>query len=128
VKIGAIIVAGVIAVLVIVLLIKWIVGSASSSNPAASGASAPAAVETPSAVGQLETIRLIALDNVRVKIMQVSDGVELFDGPLARGESREISKRGSVQITYDIGANLRVEKNGRQFKMPVDGIGKSSFN
>jgi cytoskeleton protein RodZ len=128
VKIGAIIVAGVIAVLVIVLLIKWIVGSASSPGPAASGASTPAAVETQSAAGQLETIRLVASDNVRVKVTQVSDGVTLFDGPLGRGESRDISKRGNVLITYDVGTNLRIEKNGRQFKMPIDGMGRSSFN
>ncbi len=123
IKIGGIVVAAIVAVLLIVWLVQAIVRSA-SSGPSPEPA---AAVQTEESGPALETITLLALDTVRVKVTQSSDGRELFDGPLARGETRQIAKRGRVLITYDIGRNLNVEKDGRQFRMPIDGIGRSSF-
>ncbi len=121
-KIAGIAFAGILAILVIVWLVQAIIRSAS----------APAAPSTPTTTqseqaAPLETINLIALDAVRVKVTQASDGRELFDGPLSRGETRQVAKRGRVLITYDAGRNLNVEKGGNRFRMPIDGIGRSSF-
>lgn len=127
IKIGAIVVAGIIAILVIVWMIQAIVRMATApSDSDTAETPAPAQVEEVQQEAQ-ETITLIALDNVRVKVTQADDGRELFDGPLARGESRQVAKRGRVLITYDNGSNLNVEKDGRRFRMPIDGIGRSSF-
>lgn len=123
VKIGLIAVAGIVAVLVIVWLVQAIVHSASSPAPTESPAAS--AVAQPQVAS--ETITLIALDTVRVKVTQVSDNKEIFDGPLAKGETRQISKNGRVLITYDVGRNLNVEKDGQRYRMPIDGYGRSSF-
>lgn len=119
-KIGAIVAIGIILVLAIVFLIKAII-----SSPSSPSTEAPAMQSQPGA--QLETITLIALDNVSVKVTQASDGVTLYQGPLARDERRAITKRGTIYITYDVGRNLNVEKGGRVFRMPRDGIGRSTF-
>lgn len=122
-KIGAIVAAGVVAILLIVWLVTAIIRSTSSP---ATGAP-PAVTQTEQSQAPLETITLIALDSVRVKVTQVSDNREVFDGPLARGERRPVAKRGRVLITYDAGRNLNVEKDSLQYRMPIDGIGRSSF-
>ncbi len=122
IKIGAIAIAGVLAIVFIVWLVQLIISSASS--PATARADAPAPVE---AQVPLETITLIALDSVGVKVVQTADGRELFSGPLARGERREIAKRGQVIITYNVGRNLQIEKDGKTYQMPIDDFGRSSF-
>ncbi|RME68145.1 MAG: hypothetical protein D6781_11725 [Verrucomicrobia bacterium] len=130
IKIGAIVVAGIVAILVIVWMIQAIVRVATSPSdeaPAPAQQTAPAASATTEQQAPQEIITLIALDDVRVKVTQAADGKELFDGPLARGETRQIAKRGRVLITYDKGRNLNVEKDGRRFRMPIEGIGRSSF-
>lgn len=119
-KIGAIIVSGVLVIAVLVWVIQAIVGSggSSSSDPR------PAITEGVDS----EIINLIALEEVRVKVTQIDGGDVLFQGPLARGETRSVTKRGTVLITYTAGVNLLVEKEGQRFRMPTEGIGRSTFN
>ncbi|HEX9783216.1 MAG TPA: helix-turn-helix domain-containing protein [Opitutaceae bacterium] len=123
VKIGAIVLAGILAVVFIVWLVQLIIHSASS--PEAVGGPSASQVEEQQA--PLETVTLIALDTVAVKVTQESDGRELFSGPLAKGETRQIAKRGRIIITYDAGRNLHVEKSGKRFQMPRDDYGRSYF-
>lgn len=123
-KIGLIISAAVIVVLVIVLLMRAIIGAAttpSDTEPAA------AAVES-SSQAAAETITLVALGDVRVKVTQEEDDVVLFDGPLVEGESRRVSKRGRVLIMYDVGRNLNIEKDNQRYRMSTDKIGRSWFD
>lgn len=119
-KIGAIIVSGVLVIAVLVWVIQAIVGSGGSS------ASDPRPAITEGV--DSEIINLIALEEVRVKVTQIDGGDVLFQGPLARGETRSVTKRGTVLITYTAGANLLVEKEGQRFRMPTEGIGRSTFN
>lgn len=122
IKIGAIVLAGVLAILFIVWLVQLIIQSASQPNAGAESGAAPAEAQTP-----LETITLIALDNVRVKVTQEPDGRELFNGPLAKGETRQIAKRGRIIVLYDAGRNLQIEKEGKRYQMPSEDYGKSWF-
>ena len=111
-----------LAVLVLVLLI-----SKSGPSPAPAGSTNPPPVTPPPIVVPTgDFVTLIALDNVTVTVTQVSDGRVLFNGPLIRGERRSVTKDGRVRISYNIGRNLRVEKNGAQFKMSVDGDGRNT--
>jgi hypothetical protein len=119
-KIGAIILSGVLVIAVLVWVIQAIVGSGGSSGSDAR----PAVVEGVDS----EIINLIALEEVRVKVTQIDGGDVLFQGPLAQGETRSVTKRGTVLITYTAGANLLVEKDGQRFRMPTEGIGRSTFN
>lgn len=121
-KIGAIIVAGVVAILVIVLLIQKIITSGGSST--ASPSSSPSAEES---TAPLAAMTLIALDSVSVKVLQLSDNTVVFDGALARGETKPISVRGRARITYDRGANLQIEWNGQRYRMTVQDVGFSTF-
>ncbi|MGH8021232.1 MAG: helix-turn-helix domain-containing protein [Opitutaceae bacterium] len=122
-KIGAIVLAGILAIVFIVWLVQLIIGSASS--PAADESAEATQVEAIQA--PLETITLIALDSVGVKVVQTADDRELFSGPLAKGERREIAKRGRIIITYNVGRNLQIEKDGKRYQMPIDDFGRSSF-
>lgn len=119
-KIGAIIVSGVLVIAVLVWVIQAIVGSGGSSG----SDTRPAIAEGVDS----EIINLIALEEVRVKVTQIDGGDVLFQGPLARGETRSVTKRGTVLITYTAGSNLLVEKDGQRFRMPTEGIGRSTFN
>ena len=120
-KIAVIILSGVLVIAVLIWVIQAIVGSGGSSS----------ATDTRPAVTQgidSEIINLIALDEVRVKVTEIDGGDVLFQGPLARGETRSVTKRGTILITYTSGVNLLVEKGGQRFRMPTDGIGRSTFN
>ena len=120
-KIAVIILSGVLVIAVLIWVIQAIVGSGGSSS----------ATDTRPAVTQgidSEIINLIALDEVRVKVTEIDGGDVLFQGPLARGETRSVTKRGTILITYTAGANLLVEKGGQRFRMPTDKIGRSTFN
>ncbi len=120
IKIGAIILSGVLVIAVLVWVIQAIVGPGGSSG----SDTRPAITEGVDS----EIINLIALEEVRVKVTQIDGGEILFQGPLARGETRSVTKRGTVLITYTAGSNLLVEKEGQQFRMPTEGIGRSTFN
>lgn len=120
-KIAVIILSGVLVVAVLIWVIQAIVGSGGSSS----------ASDTRPAVTQgidSEIINLIALDEVRVKVTEIDGGDVLFQGPLARGETRSVTKRGTILITYTVGSNLLVEKGGQRFRMPTEGIGRSTFD
>lgn len=119
-KIGAIILSGVLVIAVLVWVIQAIVGS----NGSSSSDTRPVVAEGVDS----EIINLIALEEVRVKVTQIDGGDVLFQGPLAQGETRSVTKRGTVLITYTAGSNLLVEKDGQRFRMPTEGIGRSTFN
>lgn len=124
VKIGMIIAGGVVAVLVIVWLVMAVVNSASTPDRAGT-ATTPAAAED---VAPLDTITLVATGDVWVKVTQVRDNTVLFDGQLVRGERKQISRRGPVLVAYSEGANLQVEKRDGTFRMPSEGLGRSTVN
>lgn len=119
-KIAVIILSGILAIAVLVWIIQAIVGPGGGSR-----SDSPSAISTNV---DSEIINLIALEEVRVKVTEIDGGDVLFQGPLARGETRSVTKRGTVLITYTVGANLLVEKGGQRFRMPTEGIGRSTFN
>ncbi|MBE2215738.1 MAG: hypothetical protein IAE82_17830, partial [Opitutaceae bacterium] len=124
-KIGGTILAAILAL----LLIAWLVKSlfSGSDSPATNRVDRPAATQSGTTVAGQESITLIALDSVRVTVTQTSDGTKLFDGGLARGETKVLPKNGPITITYNIGKNLQVELAGRRYRMGTDSIGKTPF-
>lgn len=74
------------------------------------------------------TVTLIALDTVRVKVVQESDNKELFQGTLARGQTQVVSKRGALYITASAGKNLEIEINGKRYPMPFEGYDRAKIN
>jgi cytoskeleton protein RodZ len=114
------------SVLALVVLIFIVVKLSSSSNPSHPTQPLVPTVSTPS-VPAGDVMKLIALDNVRIKVVQQSDNQVVFDGDLVRGDERAITKHGKVWVTYDLGRNLLVEIRGQQFKMGLPGYGRSTL-
>ena len=115
--------AGVFALIVLVVLLINVLPSGSDSRPA-TGATVR---DTSPAIPAENLLRLIAIDNVRVKVTQQSDGKILFDGDLIKGDSRALERNGKVYVTYDIGKNLQVEIRGQRFRMSIDGYGRNTL-
>src|SRR6185312_14939096 len=85
IKYGLLAGCAVVAVVVIIVLFK-VLFSGSSAKPAQ-------AAQAPAAVVQAEvaqTVTLTAVDATRVKIVQELDGAVLFNGSLARGETKTL--------------------------------------
>ncbi len=64
------------------------------------------------------TLTLTASDATRVKVVQDLDGAVLFNGALARGETKSLKKQGSLLITVEDRTKVRVEVNGRKYDIP----------
>lgn len=119
-KIAGIIAAAIIVILVIVWLMKAIIGAATA--PEAEGGAA--SVDAQQAA--TETITLIALGRVDVRVLRVSDNEEIFSGVLAAGERRELDVAGRVWIIYDNGPNLNLEWRDQRYGMTSE-YGRSAF-
>lgn len=123
-KIGGTILAAILALLLIAWLVKLIFSGSDSSTRG--GRTDSPATQSGAAVAGQDSITLIALDAVHVTVTQASDRVELFKGGLARGETKVVPKNGPVVITYNIGKNLQIEKDGKRYRMPGESIGRTS--
>jgi transcriptional regulator with XRE-family HTH domain len=74
-----------VAIAIVALLAFWAVRSLMSGGPAAPApAAAAVSPAAPDAV-----VSIAALDPVRIKVVRQSDGTELYQGPLERGERRD---------------------------------------
>ena len=114
-KIGAIAVAGLVAVLVIVWLIMAIISAAQRPDRPNPERPTPSQNQTGT-----DTIKLIATGDVAVKVVQSNNLMVLFDGPLAKGEEKTITRSGPVRVSYTQRDNLQVEKDGKRFRMIGD--------
>ncbi|MDB6166115.1 MAG: cytoskeletal protein RodZ [Lacunisphaera sp.] len=102
----------IIAVIVIILLVKVLF----SGSPAK-----PAAATQPTAAVQAEatqTLTFTAVEATRVKVVQDFDGKVLFNGSLARGETKSLKKQGSLLITVEDRTRVRLEVNGKKMEIP----------
>jgi hypothetical protein len=108
-----------VAVIVIILLFK-VLFSPSAAKPSSTATGPAPTVQAEVA----QTLTLTAIDATRVKVVQDLDGAVLFNGALARGESKSFKKQGKLLITVEAGKNLRMEVNGRNYPVPLDGYGR----
>jgi hypothetical protein len=83
----------------------------------------PAGAEVTVAPVAEPTITLIALDTLRVKVVLVADGRELFpDTTLERGRTQIVPKPGAIFITATALENLAIEENGRRTQLRDHGF------
>jgi transcriptional regulator with XRE-family HTH domain len=114
------------AALIVVILIGRLIFSSSSPAPKRSSESAPS--PAPAAPANDATVlRLIALGNVWVKVVQQVDKKVLFEGDLIKGDSRALQRTGKVTISYDNGRFLQVEVKGQRFRMSSEGQGSNTI-
>lgn len=115
IKIGATIVVGILALLLIVWFATYVIGKVGSAGDRAAAES-----NVPES-----TFKIIAVDNVNVQVTSAEDGRVLFYGPLAKGEDKEITRRSAVWVSWDQGQNLQFElENGQRTRPGQPGIGR----
>ncbi len=119
-----------IALLILIFLIRALLSDSSgktSTNTANSSTGTTSTAANLDNPPDGDVLRLIALDNVQVKVTQLSDKQVLFSGDLVKGDTRYIKKDGKVSVAYNPGKNLQVEVKGQRFKMTVDGWGQNTI-
>ena len=122
-KFGLLVVGAVVAVGLIILLINVLFfrSASKSSQPATQPV---ATVQADPA----QTLTLTGIEGTRVKVVQDLDGAVLFNGAIARGETKSLKKQGKLLITVESGKNLRMEVNGRNYPVPLEGYGRFALD
>lgn len=125
IKFGLLAGGAVVAITVIILLINVLFRSA----PAKPVEQAPAQPSAPTVQAEpAQTLTLTAVEATRVKVVQDLDGATLFNGGMAKGETKSFKKQGKLLITVEVGKNLRMEVNGRSYPVPLDGYGRFALD
>lgn len=127
IKYGLIAGGAVALVALIVLVISFFSSGSSAAKTPANTTTAQTAITQPPA-DTSQTLTFTATEVTRIKIVQDSDKRALFDGALARGETRSFRKNGKLLITVEKGSNLRMEVNGRALSIPLDGYGRFALD
>ena len=112
-----------VAVIVLIVLFRVLF----TGSPAKPAPTAPGPAPTVQAEAA-QTLTLTAIDATRVKVVQDLDGAVLFNGALAKSESKSLKKQGKLLITVEAGKNLRMEVNGRNYAVPIDGYGRFALD
>ena len=76
--------------------------------------------DTTQAVATDPTIIVHALDTVRVKLVEVGSGVEIFQGSITRGDARTFPKNGALYLTADRLENVEVEIDGVRYNLTAE--------
>ncbi len=118
---------GALAVLAVIALIINFFSSSTPSKPAPAAPTAQTAIVQPAA-DSAQTLTLTAVENTNIKVVQDSDKHVIFAGVLAKGELRSFRKTGKILITTEKGSNLRMEVNGRNYPVPLDGYGRFALD
>jgi cytoskeletal protein RodZ len=116
---GAIVVAVIIFLLISVFTSRS--GNKTAPAPAAQAIAQPVA---PAAGDNTQTVTFSALEATRIKVVQDADKHVVFAGTLTSGETRSFQKTGKLLITVEKGSSLRMEVNGRNLAVPLDGYGQ----
>jgi cytoskeleton protein RodZ len=122
-KFGLLVGGGIVGLAVII----WLINVLFFHTPAkpAQPTTPPAATVQAEAA---QTLTLTATETTRVKVVQDLDGAVLFNGALARGEPKTLKKQGKLLITVEAGKNLRMEVNGRNYPVPLEGYGRFALD
>lgn len=110
---------GALVVIVVVIVLINVLTPRSSSKPAAVAppqSTAPQAAQPAEAGAQ--TLTFTAADATRLKLVSETTGAVLFNGGLARGETKSFHKTGTLLITVEDRTRLRMEINGRAMEIP----------
>ena len=123
IKFGLIGLGAILLLVAIIVLCRVLFFSAPAKS-----AQAPTQPATLVQAETAQTFTLTAIEATRVKVVQDLDGTILFNGALARGEAKSLKKQGKLLITVESGKNLRMEVNGRNYPVPLDGYGRFALD
>ena len=126
IKLGLLGGGAIVAVVIIIVLFKVLFFS-SPAKPAQ--ASQQTTQQAPTVQAEAtQTLTLTATDATRVKVVQDLDGAVLLNSALTRGETKTLKKQGKLLITVEAGKNLRMEVNGRNYPVPLEGYGRFALD
>lgn len=118
--------------LIVVLLVNVFSSSPEPRTTTGSGKSDPTAGTANSAAepanAPAQTLTFTATEQTRIKIVRDSDKTTIYEGTLARGETRTFRKVGKLLITVEKGSNLRMEVNGRSYPIPLENYGRFALD
>lgn len=115
---------GAIVLILVILILVNVLSGGPSARPAPKQTASDNSAATPPKQPALEqnavaqTVTFTALDVTRVKIVREADESIVFDGTLARGETRSFRKTGVFRVTVEDRTKLRMEVNGRAMEIP----------
>ncbi|MDB6094682.1 MAG: transcriptional regulator, family [Verrucomicrobia bacterium] len=124
------------AAIVVIVLIVWGISSLfRGSNPAPANRPVTSPVapanSSPAVPTTERTITLVALDAVRVTVTQKnpdgSEGDILYQGTLARNQTKSVSWPGPIYISASEGANLTIEYKGNRYPTRFTGSGRAQM-
>jgi hypothetical protein len=113
---GIIALAGIIVLLLVLWVVKSLMGG--SSSPEASRAAAVVSAPVPQAE---EKVAIVALNDIRIKVVRQSDGTELYQGPLAANEQREFENV-PLYLTASALESVAIEYKGRTTRLADKGM------
>jgi len=113
-----------VAIVIIILLINALF-SRTPAKPVQAAAQPPAPTVQ---ADPAQTLVLTAVEATRIKVVQDLDGATLFNGALSKGEAKSFKKQGKILITVEAGKNLRMEVNGKNYTVPLDGYGRFALD
>jgi cytoskeleton protein RodZ len=116
---------GALVVIVIIILLINVLSSRPSAKPVEPAPQPPAPTVQ---ADPAQTLVLTAVEATRIKVVQDLDGVTLYNGSLAKGEAKSFKKQGRILITVEAGKNLRMEVNGKNYTVPLDGYGRFALD
>jgi cytoskeleton protein RodZ len=102
-----------VGVLVVLIALIWIGIRITRTDPEEPINAQTVSTTKPSNTALTATI--YALDNVRVKVVEVSTDKELFQGAIARGDSRTIPWTSDLYVTADFQQNIEIELKGTRY-------------
>lgn len=97
---------GVLAIALVVWVVLWSVSSKPKPTPVPA---APEHAAVKPAPAELAPLKIYAKGPVKITLRQKSDSTVLIDATLRANETREVPRRGAIQITVDTPANVDFE-------------------
>lgn len=122
---GGIVLVGVLLLLVAV----WIIKSIADSGPVSkvTRASGPAAAELAEAPAPSAALSIVAVEQVRIKVVRKSDGAELFQGSMQAGERKEFPNV-PLYLTASDQAAVEIEYKGHRYPTGYTGHERIQFD
>jgi transcriptional regulator with XRE-family HTH domain len=117
---------GVVAVLAGIWIIKSLMAP-TGTTPAPARSSSVAMTEASESSLPAPTVTVVALEPVRIKVVRKSDGVELYQGPLQKGERREYANAALYLTASELGA-VEIEYKGRAYPTGHTGHDRIQFD
>jgi cytoskeleton protein RodZ len=124
---GGILVVCILVLLVIVWIVKSIAGPATTAAVSRPAPAASPEVSDTFAAAPAAAVSIVALADVRIKVVRKSDGAELYQGPMQSGEHRDYANVPIYLTASELGA-IEIEYKGKRYPTGHSGHDRIQFD